>query len=163
MTRATNESDKEGGGGGGPPTNIGELFDMAMKRGAKGTEYIFYGEVSDDEARRIQDATGIDARGAVHIINEQEIRHAMNEHGGRGEERKGQLPITRTDIENIREYVRTADKVRLEGKTKVGQDLIRYQKRINGHIVVVEEFRKGKRVLAFKTMWKYKAWKSKAD
>ena len=139
------------------PQTIGEFFDTATKRGARGTSYFFYGEVDEDEARKIQDATGIDVRGAVHLINEQDVRHAMAGHGDHGEGRKGQLPITREDIENIREYVRTADKIRLVGKTVQGLDVIRYQTRVNGYVVVLEEFRKKKQVLAFRTMWKYKA------
>jgi len=147
-----------GGGNNHPenPTNLGEFFDIATKNGAKGTAYFYYGEVDNEEARRIQDATGIDTRGAVRLINEQEIRHAMWGHDERGEHREGQEPITRKDFETIREYVRTADKIGLSGKTDQGLDLIRYQKRVNGHIVVIEEFRRKKQVLAFKTMWKYK-------
>ena len=139
------------------PKSIGEFFDVATKVGAKGKSYFGYGYVSDEEAKRVKEAIGLDVYGAAHFINEQEIRHAMNRHGEQGEYRGGQESITKEDIESIPEYIRTADKISLEGITRQGLPLIRYQKRVNGHIVVIEEFRRGKRVLAFKTMWKYKA------
>jgi len=137
--------------------SIGEFFDMATKAAAKGTAYFGYGRVSDKEAQRIKTDVGLDVNGASRFINEQYIRHAMAEHGEHGEYRNGQLPITKKDIENIPEYVRTADTISLEGKTIQGMNVIRYQKRVNGYVVVLEECRKRNKVLDFKTMWKYEA------
>ena len=99
------------------PKNIGDFFDMAMKVGAKGTAYFGYGRVGDEEAQRIKSGTGLDVEGAARFINEQYIRHAMAGHGEHGERRAGQVPITQKDIENIPEYIRTADKTSVEGKT----------------------------------------------
>jgi hypothetical protein len=36
-------------------------------------------------------------------------------------------------------------------------DAVRYENTRNGSVVIIEEFHKGKRFLAFKTMWKKKA------
>jgi len=139
------------------PKSIGEFFDLATQAGAKGTSYFGYGQVSDKEAQRMKKDIGLDVGGAARFINEQYIRHAMVAHGEHGETRKGQVPITKTDIENIPEYIRTADKISLEGKTRQGLIVIRYQKRVNGHIVILEECRKRNKVLDFRTMWKYEA------
>jgi len=81
----------------------------------------------------------------------------MAGHGEHGEHREGQVPITKEDIENIPEYIRTADHISLEGKSRQGLNIIRYQKRVNGHVVVLEECRKKNKVLDFRTMWKYEA------
>ena len=35
--------------------------------------------------------------------------------------------------------------------------VIRYQKRVNGHVVIMEEYRSKKEILDFGSMWKYKA------
>jgi len=119
--------------------------------------YFEYAKPSDAEVRRILTETGMDVSGAHRFISDQRILHTLDGHGVDRETRKGQLPVTKEDFTKLPEYVRTADKISIEGRTKQGLYVIRYQKRVNGHIVVLEEHRQGKNILAFDSMWKFKA------
>ena len=139
------------------PKNIGDFYDLALRSGGRGgILYFCHGKVDDDEARRVKKSTGIDVSGAYHAISDQRIVHTLKRHGVGREKNKGQDPVTKEDFEKIPEYTRTADKIRIEGVTDMGLPVIRYQKRVNGHIVILKQFRDKKGVLQFDTMWKQK-------
>ena len=129
---------------------------MNRKRGEDASATETYASVSDDVANRIQQATGLDVRGGRHVISGSEILHALKRHGpGSGDHR----PITREDFANLYEVITNADEIGDAGKTDLGLPGIMYKKRVNGHTLVVEEYRHGrgrKKRLAFKTMYKIK-------
>jgi len=139
------------------PKSIGEFYDLSLEGGGRdGIKYFSYAKPSDEEVKRILEETGVDVSDTTRFISDQRIIHARNRHSEENEEIRGQEPITREDFEKIPEYIRTADKISIVGKTDQGLDVIRYQKRVNGYIVVLEEHRKRKKILDFSTMWKYK-------
>jgi hypothetical protein len=137
---------------------IVSVFDATVhrKRGENAVAMEVYAPVDSTEADRIQAATGLDVRGYFHSIGGYEILHVLKKHGeGNGDPR----PITKEDFERLYEVITTADEIVDEGLTNTGLPGITYKKRINGHIVVVEEYRRGKgnkKRLAFKTMYKTK-------
>jgi len=137
---------------------IGSVFDATVnrKRGENAIAMEVYAPVDSAEAHRIQVATGLDVQGYSHSIGGYEILHVLKKHGeGNGDPR----PITKEDFENLHEVMITADEIVNEGTTHIGLPGITYRKRINGHIVVIEEYRHGKgnkKRLAFKTMYKTK-------
>ena len=118
-----------------------------------------YDKPSAAEAKRIFEAIGIDVSGTQRFISDQRIIHSLNRHGVGIENREGQEPITKEDFEKIPEYVRTADQISIEGVTGQGLTVIRYQKRVNGHVVILEEHHRQKEFLDFGSMWKYRASK----
>jgi len=132
------------------------IFDLATSRGTgeDGKEIAVYATISDAEADRIQKNTGFDLHDWFHCITEDGIRHTLDEHGDPVKERKrGQIAVTRADFANIHYVIKNADKITHDGKTRQGLDAIKYEKRINGYMVVVEEKRgKEKKRLAFTSM-----------
>ena len=133
------------------------MFDRALsgKHGENIKAEDEYAKLSDAEADRIQTSTGLDVRGWIHFISADEIRHAWNRHGP---DSYDPIPLTKADFELIHDVIVHADRITYPGLTDTGLPAILYEKRVNGHLVVVEEKRgkKGKR-LAFKTMYKQKA------
>ena len=135
---------------------------MQTEQGVRnsGQIWVDYARVSPEEAKRISEATGLDITDRyVHTLVGSAITHVENRHGVGNEQRQDQLPITEADIERIPEIIRTADEIRLGTDKTSGNlnDTIVYQKRINGHVLIVEEVRKGRKKLAFHTMRKAKA------
>lgn len=101
---------------------------------------------------------GIDVSGYQHMVDNSGIRHTFIQHGQAGTELpRGQEPVTPEDFGNLPDVIANPDTVELAGKTKQGRETIQYRKRINGHIIVVEEARTGKKRLALVSMWKVRA------
>lgn len=134
---------------------IGELVSHVTSKPTKGNDaFVDYAVVSEKEAAAIHAATGLDVAGYFHTIDEAGVLHIVGGHGEGTESGIGHNPVSHQDIARIPEIVATADKISLAGKTDAGADLIRYQKRENGHTFVVEEVRTGRRKLVAKSMWK---------
>ena len=146
----------------GRQNSIKDLLNvMHTETGKKNSGQVWadYAKVSQEEAKRISEATGlnIDDR-YVHTIIGSAVTHTLNRHGEGNEKLEAQLPITDTDFERIPDIIRNPDEIRRGNEKVTGgiNDTIVYKKRINGHILVVEEVRTGRRKLAFHTMRKTK-------
>ncbi len=134
-------------------TTVGELLVVAKSNQQLASkERVALHAVSPKEATDIEKLTGVKVDGRAHIIQGSTLIHILNGHGV--EPRSGQLPLTANDIERLSEVLTTFDDVQSLGKNKSGNELLRFKKRVNGHIFVVEEAR-GDRTLAVLTAYKY--------
>ena len=120
-----------------------------------GNPYVVYRVVEAEEALTLRERAGVDVEGYVHIIDASAIRHILRKH--RREARAGQLPVTPEDIASIPTVVAAPDIIESAGKNKRGMNGVRYRKRVNGYVFVVEEVRAGRKHLATSTMYKYPA------
>ncbi|MBQ7220821.1 MAG: hypothetical protein IJS28_07570 [Synergistaceae bacterium] len=147
----------------GRQNSIRDVLDiMQTEQGRRnsGNVWADYARVSPEEARRISEATGLDISDRyVHTIIGSAVTHTLNRHGEGNEQRGDQLPITDEDFERIPYIIQNADEIRLGTDKTTGNlnDTIVYQKRINGHVLIVEEVRRGRKKLAFHTMRKARA------
>ncbi|HZV33500.1 MAG TPA: class I tRNA ligase family protein, partial [Verrucomicrobiae bacterium] len=117
-----------------------------------------YAVVEETEARRLKEATGLEVQGYRRFLDNQAIRHILNEHGNpTAEEGRGQLAVTLEDIALIPWVVTQPDRVVYAGKTRRRLDGILYERRINGFLCCVEEVRESAGLLAIKTLYKRKA------
>ena len=143
--------------GGDKTGEILALHDRVIGGQTKGAkkESVVLGSVDSMEAKRIKDATDLDVAGYNHTVDNLGIRHAYKNHGDEKAERnRGQQAISRDDFAAIHDVISSPDKTENGGKNKLGHDVIRYQKKVNGNLVYVEEQRTGKKELAFQSMWK---------
>ena len=115
-----------------------------------------YRTVDKEEAQRTRDATGIDVEGFRHFADEDAIRKILERHGPSARLKQNDLPVTREDIERLREIMAAPDAVRLTEKGSGRNKLpaIEYRKQVNGHLYVVEEVRDSRGVLALQAMYK---------
>lgn len=147
----------------GRQNSIRDVLDiMKTEKGQKnsGNVWADYATVSPEQARRISLATGLDINdNYVHTIIGSAVTHTLNRHGEGNEQRNDQLPVTDADFELLPDIINHADEISLGSNKTTGNlnDTIVYQKRINGHVLIVEEVRKGRKKLAFHTMRKAKA------
>jgi hypothetical protein len=105
-----------------------------------------YRLVDKAEAKRLKKETGLDVSGCVHSAAKSEVNHILSRHGLGKEWRKDHLPVTEDDFAMVPEIVAKPDSSKLlPRRPRDRNDHIQHQKRINGHIFVVEEVRKGGR------------------
>ena len=144
--------------------DLGNLYDYSISQPKGGKKSVSYGPVTKQEAGRIKDEIGLDVDGYAHTIDSFSIRHIHSGHGDETRElKRGQLPITRSDIANIPEITAKPDHIVDGGKTKLGLDTIWNVKQINGIVYYLEEIRTGRKELAAKTMIKAKAGSAARD
>ena len=92
-----------------------------------------------------------------HVIDNNAIRHALKNHSGKKEEKRGQIPITDADFENIADIVETYDGVEVVPGNTSAQRIIYHKAYQDGTVIFVEEQRVGRKELAAVTMWKKKS------
>lgn len=134
--------------------NLAEKI-IANEIPANEKQAVRYAVVTDAEAEKIKQKTGLDVAGYKHTVDSFGIRHAIASHGDEKEEAlRGQEAITAADMAKIPEIVSNPDNIEPGGESATGNDLIRYSKRFNGSIYYVEEVREGRMELVAITMWK---------
>jgi hypothetical protein len=100
----------------------------------------------------------LDVSGFRHTVDTYAAQHSFTRHGSAASEvPRGQFPLTADDWASIPDVLATPDLVRYLGRTSVGRESIGYWKRVDGHILYVEEVRTGRRTLAAVSMRKYRA------
>jgi hypothetical protein len=116
--------------------------------------------VTQNIAKKILEVSGIEVSGYQHSIDRTAVNHALNNHGGTSAEvNRGQLPINEEDMLLLPEVLTHPDNLYYAGKNKLGLDVIRYEKEINGNIIAFEEIRNGRKELALATVYKKKSEK----
>lgn len=121
---------------------------LTVSPSTAGSSWVDYGVIEASERERLRVATGQDYAGYTHMIDASAIRKVLRDHGGDA------LPLTMDDLASLPTIVTTADAVEAGRDSRRGLPTIRYTKRINGHVVVVEEVRTGRKKLALLTMYK---------
>jgi phage-Barnase-EndoU-ColicinE5/D-RelE like nuclease3 len=99
----------------------------------------------------------LDVSGFRHTVDTYAARHVFKEHGDSEiEGQRGQAALTSDDWAMIPDVLAAPDHIAYLGRTDLGRDGIGYWKRIDGHIIYVEEVRTGRQTLAAVTMQKFK-------
>jgi hypothetical protein len=133
-----------------------KLADLA-KTATNANETVAVGPVSPEQAALLA-AEGVSVNETTkHTADLYAVRHALNRHGDEATEKaRGQLPISADDIARVPEVVGEPDAYAVGPKTKRGDDLVGYIKRMpDGAILYIEELRTGKNRLAMLSMRKY--------
>jgi hypothetical protein len=136
-------------------------FERALSRSPRTVHRLIIGEVSPAGVARINaalNAIGIDldTSGFRHTVDAYEARHVAKGHGVPGtEDDRGQLAITSADWEMIPEILANPDVV-YGSVTRWNLPGLVYEKRVDGHVIYIEEVRTGTRTFAAKTMYKKK-------
>ncbi|MCX6906457.1 MAG: hypothetical protein NTY01_00265 [Verrucomicrobia bacterium] len=90
--------------------------------------------MTDEEVGAIKQVAGVDATGMSHTLNANEIRHLRKQHGPGSADTH---PLTDADIQRIPEVLDGWDYIE-QGTPKQGLPSVRFVKRINGNLFVVE-------------------------
>lgn len=134
---------------------IGKLYDETF---SGGEGFVDYRPVPAEEAERILRDTGVDVTGYSHSLDSSAIRHVVKSHGNEEKEAaRGQVAVSREDIEQLGEILGRADRIAAGGKTKQGLELIRYEvDEKGGTTIIFEEVRTKRGKLVPKTFYKLK-------
>lgn len=133
-----------------------KLADLA-KTATNANETVAVGPVSAEQAALLAAEGVAVSETTKHTADLYAVRHALNRHGDEATEKaRGQLPISADDIARVAEVVGEPDAYAVGPKTKRGDDLVGYIKRMpDGAILYIEELRTGKNRLAMLSMRKY--------
>ena len=125
------------------PSNIQEKYSL--------------GKITDEQAKVIQEKTGLDVSGYERVIENFGLYHTLKHHGSKKkEERRGQKAISPDDFEKIPKIVNEPDEIINLGQCKRGGVLIQFIKRIGDLFFYDEEIRNKRKEVATKTMYKRK-------
>lgn len=135
------------------------IANALLSKNTKKNTYL--GQVTEKVAKKVKSLLNIDISGRRHMLSDRDIRHMINQHGNPEiEKSKGQVAITKKDIEKIPDIINNYDEI-IKGSqnknrfTKEMQNSIRYLKQYdNNMIYVVEVVPDNSRQLEVKTMWK---------
>ena len=136
------------------PIKLEAQIDNALSNN-KSKNKSYLGKVTNNISTKIKSLLGIDVRGRVHLLLDNDIRHMINNHGNENiEKARNQLPITKEDIKNIPYILDNPDDIIKGSSNKEGAS-IRYIKTFNDATsYVVEIVPEESKYLKIKTMWK---------
>lgn len=118
---------------------------------------IFVSKIIKDVATRIKNKLGINVDDYNISIKNDDIRKIYKDHGTEKTEiSRGQVPITDSDFLKVREVVNNPDAIELAGKTLQGKDAIRFEKNIDGNLVIITYVSDKHKNLELQTMYKFK-------
>lgn len=135
-------------------SRLKEFVQNALSR-KNNTDRAYLGKVSNDVARRVQEATGLDISGYSAILTSDQVRHIMRSHGKQAKEQsRGQIAVTPDNMTVIADILANPDSVaRSETTDGQGRPAILFQKQIGDNYVTVQGFSKGKKVLMTDTLY----------
>jgi hypothetical protein len=142
---------------------IKELYESVKKKIIP-KKILRFWEVDENEAQIIEKNTRFKVEGYIHILDPQQLKHILDEHGDpEHEAKRGQVAITETDFQLIPDIIRNPDSIE-RTKTYVWDkrkkmyklvEGIKYTKRVDGHIIYIEEVLTGQNQLSTGTIYKY--------
>ena len=89
-------------------------------------------------AEKVKQVSGVDVSGFKHSIDEAAIRHIFSHHGNESNEKKrGQVAVTKADIENLNTILKHPDSIEYSGTTGDGKPIVIFKKKIDNLVVCV--------------------------
>lgn len=138
--------------------NDNDILDFVKKAKQQiNNKRIFVSKIVKDVASRIKNKLGINVEDYNISIKNDDIRKIYKDHGSEKTEiLRGQVPITDSDFLKVREVVNNPDVIELAGKTPQGKDAIRFEKNIDGNLVIITYVSDKHKNLELQTMYKFK-------
>lgn len=125
-----------------------KTFIQEAKTG-KDSKKFYFGKVSDNLAKSIQDATGIDLKSYNVSIRSDEVRHIFGAHGDHvTEAARGQVAVNDKILENLPAVFNSPDEIKLLGtKDHAGRQALEISKRIKGYAITINGVSDGQKSL----------------
>jgi len=130
-----------------------QIINLYLKAQTKktGDDQVILGKVSPAQKKKLKAETGIDFSGYTRIFKFNEARHIWLEHG-QNEHLRGQKNIEAEDLLLIPLVINNPTKVIYQKeKSKQGNGVIRYEKKLSDYIIFCEENFESDKTLAVKT------------
>ena len=115
----------------------------------------YLGKVPDRVAQEVLADTGVDIRGMGAMMNGNDVRHIMKDHGDPiAETARGQVPVTPDDIARIPEVISAPDRVTVSPETdSKGRTALVFEKQIGDKYITIQGVSDGKHVLQTDTLY----------
>ena len=115
----------------------------------------YLGKVPDRVAQKVLADTGVDIRGMGAMMNGNDVRHIMKDHGDPiAETARGQVPVTPDDIARIPEVISAPDRVTVSPETdSKSRTALVFEKQIGDKYITIQGVSDGKHVLQTDTLY----------
>ena len=134
--------------------NLNEQVKNALTN-KNSTNKTYLGKVKDNISSKIKKITGINVDNRRHVLTDYDIRHMLKQHGNpKIENEKGQIAITKNDINKIPEILNNPDYITNGTNNKLGQTVRYIKEYSDNNTYVVEVVPEKSQTLIIKTMWK---------
>ena len=130
-------------------------FVRSMLKNKQSVDRAYLGKIPDAVVDLVLQETGIDIRGFSAMINGDDIRHIIKNHGDPlMESARGQIAVTSEDIARIPEILSAPDRVSLsESLDGKGRTVIIFEKNIRDRLITMQGVAKGKNLLQTDTIY----------
>ncbi len=113
--------------------------------------FLYLGKISDSTARLVEKKTGLDVSDKSIVLSGNDIQHIFNRHGEtKTETQRGQIAVTRANIENIIETIIKPDSVKME-IDKNNVNTVIFEKSIQGKNIAITVLSNKKNALTLKS------------
>lgn len=113
--------------------------------------FLYLGKISDSTARLVEKETGLDVSDKSIVLSGNDIQHIFNRHGEtKTETQRGQIAVTRANIENIIETIIEPDSVKME-IDKNNVNTVIFEKSIQGKNIAITVLSNKKNALTLKS------------
>jgi phage-Barnase-EndoU-ColicinE5/D-RelE like nuclease3 len=135
--------------------DLADLIQFAMNDKTNQRGFFDMGELSQEQADRLKEQTGMDFSDFKRIIDSYSLKHILKNHGNEAKEKqRGQLAITAEDLKKIPELLENPDDSMLDGLNRLGREVIKQEKNDTDTFTIIEEIRAYKKLLALDSMRK---------
>ena len=119
---------------------------------------LYFGKISNEIANKIQEQLGITVTNYNISLKADTIRHIImgNHENSHKEILRGQLSITEQDFLKIPDIINNPEMIEYAGLTEQGKTAIKFQKNIDGNIIVVTYVSDKHNNIEIQTMYKFK-------
>lgn len=120
------------------------------------TDRAYLGKIPDFVSRKILEDTGLNVKGFGVMMNGDDVRHIMKNHGDTAtEQSRGQIAITPDDIARIPEILSSPDLIYAsEVSDGKGRAALIFEKQIGDYYITIQGISDGKRLLQTDTLYK---------
>lgn len=142
--------------------SIKNLIIKSIKNDKNNLYFYELGTIPNKQIKSIKSKFKIDLSGYNRVIDNYSIKHILIRHGNEKQEaKKGQIAITLDKFELIPKVLNNPDEITVVGKNKIGNNVIKYTKKINDIIICIEEISGLKtKIIGLQTMYIKKAKKN---
>lgn len=134
--------------------NLSELVDFTLKDTENKRGFVDLGELPNEQIENLKEQTGKDLSGFKRMVDSYSIKHIFKNHGNsKTEATRGQIAVTKNDIENLPTLLAETDKSKLDGLNRLGREVIKHEKKETHKHIIIEEIRPKNKVISLDSMW----------
>ncbi len=121
--------------------NLSELVDFTLNDTENKRGFVDLGELPNEQIENLKQQTGKDLSGFKRMVDSYSIKHIFKNHGNpKTEATRGQIAVTKKDIENLPTLLAETNKSKLDGLNRLGREVIKHEKKKHTNILLLRKY-----------------------